>query len=66
MRRPGQSEELRRHITFRDYLRSHPEAVREYGAVKEAAARLYPSDIDGYIRYKSPCIRQLYQKCGLE
>ena len=23
------------------------------------------NDIDGYIRYKSPCIEDLYKKCGL-
>ena len=63
---PQNSEELRRHITFREYLRSHPEAVRVYSAVKQEAARLFPGDIDGYIRHKSPCIEALYVKCGLK
>ena len=63
---PRASRELHRHVTFRDYLRSHPEAVQWYSAVKENAARLYPADIDGYIRYKSPCIAALYRQCGLE
>lgn len=63
---PQDSEELRRHITFRDFLRSDPEAVREYGAVKERAAQLFPEDMDGYIQYKSPCIQRLYAKCGLK
>ena len=27
---PQDSEELRRHITFRDFLRSHPEAVEKF------------------------------------
>jgi GrpB-like predicted nucleotidyltransferase (UPF0157 family) len=62
---PRDSEELRRHVVFRDYLRSHPEAVRRYGQVKETAARLYPDDIDGYIAFKSPCIEELYRLCGL-
>ena len=44
---PQDSAELRRHITFRDFLRSNPDAVQEYSAVKETAARLYPEDIDG-------------------
>ena len=61
---PQDSEELRRHITFRDFLRSHPEAVRKYGQIKEAAAERFPNDIDGYIRYKSPCIEELYRLCG--
>lgn len=59
------SEELHRHIVFRDYLRTQPEAVKKYSAVKETAARLFPNDIDGYIRYKSPCIEKLYALCGL-
>lgn len=62
---PKDSEELHRHITFRDYLRSNPEAVKKYSAVKEKAAELFPNDIDGYIKYKSPCIEELYKECGL-
>ncbi|MBQ9942496.1 MAG: GrpB family protein, partial [Christensenellaceae bacterium] len=54
------------HITFREFLRHHPEAVRRYSAVKEEAARLYPNDIDGYMAYKSPCIAELYAACGLK
>jgi GrpB-like predicted nucleotidyltransferase (UPF0157 family) len=63
---PRQSEELRRHITFRDFLRSNPEAAKKYGAAKETAARLFPDDMDQYIQYKSPCIEELYQLCGLK
>lgn len=62
---PQQSEELHRHITFRDFLRSNPEAVQKYGSVKETAAQLFPDDIDKYIEYKSPCIEELYEMCGL-
>ena len=62
---PQNSAELHRHVTFRDYLRAHPEAVKEYSAVKEAAAALFPADIDGYMAHKSPCIEEMYRKCGL-
>ena len=62
---PKDSPELHRHLTFRDYLRTHPEAARRYGAVKEEAARLFPDDIDRYIAHKSPCIEGLYAMCGL-
>ena len=62
---PQDSEELHRHITFRNFLRTHPESVKQYSAVKETAATLFPDDIDGYIRYKSPCIEALYALCGL-
>lgn len=63
---PQDSEELHRHIIFRDFLRQNIEAVKEYSLVKEKAAELYPNDIDQYIAYKSPCIEELYKKCGLE
>ena len=63
---PESSAELHRHLTFRDFLRSNPEAVRQYGSVKETAAQLFPEDIDRYIQYKTPCIEELYAKCGLK
>ena len=63
---PAYSEELHRHITFRNFLRNNPEAVKTYGLVKETAAKLFPDDIDGYIRHKSPCIEEFYKMCGLE
>ena len=63
---PRDSEELHRHLTFRDYLKTHPEAVAAYSRVKETAARLYPDSIDGYMAYKSPCIEELYALCGLK
>ncbi len=62
---PQASEELHRHITFRDYLRRNPEAVKKYSSVKETAAGLFPDDIDKYIEYKSPCIEEMYAMCGL-
>ena len=62
---PKSSRELHRHITFRDFLRSNPEAMKKYGEVKTEAARLYPDDIDKYIQHKSPCINELYRACGL-
>ena len=63
---PQSSRELRRHITFRDFLRQNPAAAKQYAQVKERAARLFPEDIDGYIAYKAPCIAELYRQCGLE
>ena len=63
---PKDSAELHRHVTFRDFLKNHADAVEQYSAVKETAARLYPNDIDGYIAYKSPCIEEIYARCGLK
>lgn len=63
---PQRSKELHRHITFRDYLRSHPAAVKKYSAVKEEAARLFPNSIASYMAYKASCIEELYACCGLK
>ena len=63
---PRDSEELHRHIVFRDFLRKNSEAVKKYSQVKETAAKLFPDSIDQYIEYKSPCIEELYRECGLK
>ena len=63
---PRESEELHRHIVFRDFLRKNPEAVKKYSRVKKTAAQLFPDSIDQYIEYKSPCIEELYKECGLK
>ena len=62
---PQYSEELHRHLTFRNFLGKSPEAVKKYSAVKEKAAQLFPNDIDRYMQYKAPCIEELYAECGL-
>ncbi|MBQ8973668.1 MAG: GrpB family protein [Clostridia bacterium] len=62
---PEDSPELKRHIAFRDYLRSHPDAVREYSLIKEQGAKQYPTDIERYIEYKSPFIEKIYAEIGI-
>ena len=63
---PRSSAELRRHLTFRDFLRANPDAAQMYGRVKEEACRLFPNDIGQYMAYKSACIEELYRRCGLK
>ena len=60
------SAELKRHLAFRDYLRSHPEAVSEYSHVKEEGAKLYPDNMDKYMEYKSPVIQKIYKRIGID
>lgn len=62
---PSYSEELRRHIVFRNYLRAHREDRERYGEIKMEAALRNPNDIDSYIESKSPVIADIYRKCGL-
>lgn len=59
------SEELKRHLTFRDWLRSHPQDREAYARVKLAAAKQFPGDIAAYIDAKSDVIFEIYQRCGL-
>ena len=63
---PQYSEELHRHIVFRDFLNRDFEAAQKYSRIKEIAAQLFPDNIDKYIEYKTPCIDELYVKCGLK
>lgn len=63
---PQYSEELHRHVTFREFLRNNIEAVKKYSLIKESAAKLFPDDIEKYIEYKSPCIEEIYMQCGLK
>lgn len=59
------SEELKRHLAFRDYLRAHPDAARAYGRIKEEGASLYPDDIEAYIAHKAPFIDAIYREIAL-
>lgn len=63
---PKNSEELQRHITFRNFLRTHLDAVEFYSRVKKEGAKLFPDNIEKYMEYKSACISELYKKCGLK
>ena len=62
---PEDSPELKRHIAFRDYLQTHPDAAREYSRIKEEGAELYPDDIERYIEHKSPFIEKIYAEIGI-
>lgn len=51
------SEFWQRHLAFRDYLCGHPEAVREYEALKRRLASRYGTDREGYTEAKTKFIR---------
>jgi len=60
------NDELYRHITFRDFLRSHEKDRELYSTIKKEMALKYPHDIDSYMEGKQPVILDIYKKCGLE
>ncbi|MDB5043890.1 MAG: dephospho-CoA kinase/protein folding accessory protein [Candidatus Eremiobacteraeota bacterium] len=47
---------LRAHLTLRDALRSDPELVAAYGALKRELAERYRDDRDSYVEGKTPFI----------
>ena len=51
--------EAERHLAFRDYLRTHPEAVVAYDALKRKLAQRHPHDIVAYMDGKDGLIKQL-------
>lgn len=63
---PRHSEELRRHLRFRDYLRSHPDSAARYDALKRDLARRYANDIDAYVEGKSAFVERILAVDGWE
>ena len=56
---------LRNHLAVRDYLRGHPEAVREYGALKKQLAAQHADDIDSYIDGKTDFLLRILADSSL-
>ncbi len=52
----------RRHLAFRDYLRSHPEASRQYCELKRRLASEYGTDREGYTEAKTSFIESIVAK----
>jgi GrpB-like predicted nucleotidyltransferase (UPF0157 family) len=49
----------RRHLVFRDHLRKHPEACRQYCELKRKLASEYGSDREGYTEAKTSFIESV-------
>ncbi|MCK7470767.1 MAG: GrpB family protein [Desulfomicrobium escambiense] len=56
--------ELERHLAFRDHLRIDAADREAYGAVKRAAARRHPDDIEGYMADKAVLIAAILARAG--
>jgi GrpB-like predicted nucleotidyltransferase (UPF0157 family) len=59
---PSDSEELKRQIKFRDYLKTDAEAVAEYSTLKVNLTDIYVDDIDAYINGKTDFIQKILMK----
>jgi GrpB-like predicted nucleotidyltransferase (UPF0157 family) len=47
------------HRTFRDWLRAHPDAAREYMALKRSLAERHPTDREAYIAGKTVFVERV-------
>lgn len=56
------SEELLRHISFREYLKSNPSDREAYGNLKMELAECFQKDIHSYIAGKHDYIQHIYEK----
>lgn len=56
----------RRHLLFRNYLRTHPEVAQEYADLKRKLAAQYGSDREGYTTAKTHFIESVVTKARAE
>ncbi len=54
--------EIERHISFRDYLIVHPEAVKAYGHMKKALAEKFAGDRERYIMGKHEFCQEIERR----
>jgi len=58
------SEQVERHLSFRDYMIAHPEDAQRYSELKRRLAREYPANIDGYVNGKDGFIQEMDKKAA--
>jgi GrpB-like predicted nucleotidyltransferase (UPF0157 family) len=58
------SEQVERHLAFRDYMIAHPEDAQRYSELKRKLARKYPTNIDGYMDGKDEFIKEMDKKAA--
>jgi GrpB-like predicted nucleotidyltransferase (UPF0157 family) len=63
---PEGSAEFKRHVLFRNYLRTHPEVAREYAELKRRLAEQYRDDRSQYQKAKSGFIDSLIERAERE
>ncbi len=58
------SAQVERHLAFRDYMITHPEAAQRYSELKRELAREHPQNIDGYMDGKDGFIKEMDRKAA--
>lgn len=59
------SQQVKRHLNFRDYMITHPDDAQRYSELKCKLAREYPTNIDDYMDGKDEFIREIDKKAAL-
>ncbi|MCY4043576.1 MAG: GrpB family protein [Cellvibrionales bacterium] len=57
---------VKNHLAFKDYLKTHPESVEAYGALKKDLAKRHPGDVDAYCEAKSEFIGSILKRCRFD
>lgn len=58
------SDQIERHLTFRDYMTAHAKDAQKYSDLKQELAKQYPNDIEGYIDGKDEFIKKIDRKAA--
>ncbi|MBP0029241.1 GrpB family protein [Roseofilum sp. Guam] len=61
---PVGSEQVNRHLAFRDYLIAHPQIAQQYSDLKRQLAREFPDNIEGYMDGKDGLIKEIDRKAA--
>jgi len=59
---PSSSPEYRRHISFRDYLRTHPTDANNYARLKRELVRKFGDDREAYTKAKSMFVAEILRR----
>jgi len=59
------NEQYEKQIVFRDYLRAHPDAAREYEALKRELAVRHAGDVEAYALAKSDFVQSILRSAAL-
>jgi GrpB-like predicted nucleotidyltransferase (UPF0157 family) len=58
------SEPLRNHIRFRDYLRANPRTAEDYQRLKQALAEFFRDDREGYTNGKAEFVQDVLRRAS--
>lgn len=60
-----ESDQVIRHLAFRDYLIDHPDEAKSYSDLKCQLAAAHPTDADAYMDGKDPFIQEIDRRAAI-